>query len=201
MRHIEELELGRTNVTPAQFLAYVRRQIKKHGLTCIDPVDIDLDYFKAGNDLNFHYYNDPVNHPAAKAETSVSKPYEMQTYVLNWDGTVYNFIMEFDFDDEKTGHGYFFFINTWDDEEEAKDAEPVAAPVVEEVKEEAKEEEKQYFAVAFLSGPVACANIARAASMEEVEKYYNKYEWSSIRAARPYEVEEARRKGMPVITI
>ena len=195
MRHIEELELSRTNVTPAQFLAYVRQQIRKHNFIAICAEDINLAYFAKGGDLEFDYHDVPGK--PAKAEKSVSQPYMMQTYILNWDGTVYNHIMEFDFDDEKTGHGYFYFINTWDDEEEAKDAEPVAAPVVEEV----KEEEKQYFAVSFLSGPVACANIARAASMEEVEKYYSKYEWSSVRAARPYEVEEARRKGMPLVTI
>ena len=49
----EELELTRHNVTPAQFLAYVRRQIRTHKLTAILPGDIDLDYFAAGNDLNF----------------------------------------------------------------------------------------------------------------------------------------------------
>ena len=194
MRRKEELELQRRNVTPAQFLAYVRQQIRKHNLTAVCAEDIDLAYFAKGGDIEFDYHDIPGK--PVKAEKSVSQPYKMQTYVLNWDGTVYNFIMEFDFDDEKTGHGYFYFINTWDEEEE-KDAEPVAVPVVEEV----KEEEKQYFAVAFLSGPVACANIARAASAEEVEKHYSKYEWSSIRAACLYEVEEAKRKGMPIITI
>lgn len=36
----------------------------------------------------------------------------MQTYVRNWDGTVYNMIMEFTFWDKKTGTGYFYFLNT-----------------------------------------------------------------------------------------
>lgn len=123
MRRKEELELSRRNVTPAQFLAYVRQQIKKHGLKNISACDIDLDYFRAGTDMNFNYYNDPVNHPAAKAETSISKPYEMQTYVLNWDGTVFNHIMEFTFDDDKTGYGYFYFVNIWDDTEDTEKTE------------------------------------------------------------------------------
>lgn len=113
---IEELELTRWNVTPAAFLAYVRYQIRKHNLTCIDPLDIDIDYFRAGNDLNFdHRYNDPAECYGVKHVKSISKPYEMQTYHLNYDGTVYNQIMEFDYDDEKTGHGYFYFINKWNE--------------------------------------------------------------------------------------
>jgi hypothetical protein len=112
----EELEIQRHNVTVSQFLAYVRAQIKKHGLEAVDPADIDLDYFKAGNDLNFDYHDIPGK--PCKAEKSVSKPYEMQTYIMNWDGTAYNFIMEFDFWDEKTGSGYFYFLNTWKEETE-----------------------------------------------------------------------------------
>ena len=29
-------------------------------------------------------------------------------YILNWDGSMYNEICEFTFDDEKTGHGYYY---------------------------------------------------------------------------------------------
>lgn len=109
----EMLEIQRTNCTPAQFLAYVRSQIKKHNLQNICADDINLDYFRNGNDLNFDINNRDKPDAPCKAEKSVSKPYEMQTYILNWDGTVFNHIMEFEFDDEKTGHGYFFFVNTW----------------------------------------------------------------------------------------
>ena len=108
----EELELSRRNVTPGQFLAYVRAQIKKHDFESISACDIDYDYWKRGDDMNFYYYNDPENHPACKSERSVSKPYEEQTYILNWDGSVYNFILEFQFETEKAGFGYFYFINT-----------------------------------------------------------------------------------------
>lgn len=111
----EELELTRRNCTPAQFLGYVRSQIRKHGLESISADDIDLNYFRTGNDLNFHIDNKDNPDAPCMAETSVSKPYEMQTYIKNWDGTVYNHIMEFEYDDETTGHGYFYFINTWNE--------------------------------------------------------------------------------------
>lgn len=111
----EELELSRHGATPAQFLAYVRAMIRKHGLTAIDPADIQLGTFAKGGEIEFDYHDDPAK-PCA-SERSISKPYEMQTYVRNWDGTVYNLILEFDFWDEKTGFGYFYFLNTWEDTE------------------------------------------------------------------------------------
>ena len=107
-----EIEIKRSNVTPAQFLAYVRAQLKKHGLNDISSGP-DLDYFRGGYDLNCSYHDIPGK--PCKAETSVSKPYEMQTYVLNWDGTCYNEICEFEFDDDKTGHGYYYLVDTIDE--------------------------------------------------------------------------------------
>lgn len=103
------IEIQRSNVTPAQFLAYVRSQLKKHGLRDLAS-DLDLQYFVGGYDLNSSYHDVPGK--PCKAEKSVSKPYEMQTYLQNWDGTEYNEICEFDFYDEKTGNGYYYLFNT-----------------------------------------------------------------------------------------
>lgn len=110
----EELEMIRRNITPAQFCASVRYQIRRCKFIGIDPLDIDLQYWAAGNDLNFDCDN--RNRPDAPCayERSISKPYEMQTYLRNWDGTVYNQIMEFSFDTEKTGTGYFYYHNDID---------------------------------------------------------------------------------------
>ena len=40
-----------------------------------------------------------------KSEICKSFAYDTQTFILNWDGSMYNEICEFTFDDEKTGHG------------------------------------------------------------------------------------------------
>jgi hypothetical protein len=119
----EQLELTRRNVTPAQFLAYVRQQIKKHDFNGICAIDICLDDFKRDGDFEFDVDNTHLGPQlsAVHREKSVSKPYEMQTYVLNWDGTVYNHIMEFDFDDDKKGTGYFYYICTVKEEEPAQE--------------------------------------------------------------------------------
>lgn len=46
-----------------------------------------------------------------KSEICKSFAYDMQTFILYWDGSMYNEICEFTFDDEKTGHGYYYQAN------------------------------------------------------------------------------------------
>jgi hypothetical protein len=48
------------------------------------------------------------NRPPCKAETCKSFPYDHQMYILNWDGSCYNEIIEFTFDDDKRGSGYYY---------------------------------------------------------------------------------------------
>lgn len=119
-----EIEIERNNVTPAQFLAYCRRRVDAKGG---GRSDLDLDYFKRGNDLNFDVNHKALNDECytelnCECEKSISRPYEMQTYSKWTNGAVYNEICEFDFDDEKTGHGYYYLliINVTDEEEEPK---------------------------------------------------------------------------------
>ena len=59
---------------------------------------------------------------------------------------------------------------------------------------------KKYFNVSFqYSESVYCANIAHAESAEAVEAHYSaKYEWCKVSAA---DVEEAQRKGKPIVEI
>lgn len=62
---------------------------------------------------------------------------------------------------------------------------------------------KQYFNVSFqYSEDVYCANIAHAETAADVEAHYsNKYAWVSVSPAADYEVDEARRRGKPIIEI
>jgi hypothetical protein len=53
----------------------------------------------------------PAEDAGAKAEAYRQFAYDYQTYVLNWDGSMYNEICEFTFDDEKRGHGYYYQVN------------------------------------------------------------------------------------------
>ena len=109
-----EYECQRHNVTPAQFLAYVRGWVDYKGGKCFRS-DLDLDYFRRGNDLNFDIKHEGDGLDGV-AEKSISKPYQMQSYIRYPDGTVYNEICMFDFWDEKTGTGYYYLINTWNEE-------------------------------------------------------------------------------------
>lgn len=104
-----EIEMQRSNVTPAQFLSYVRSRVDAKGGKYIRS-DLDPRYFAAGNDLNFDIKHTEEGMTGIH-EKSISKPYEMQTYIRYPDGALYNEICEFDFDTEKTGHGYYYLVN------------------------------------------------------------------------------------------
>ena len=106
-----EIEISRSNVTPAQFLSYVRRSVDRKGGEMLRG-DLGLAYFAAGNDLNFDIHHEEPEFDGLH-EKSVSKPYEMQTYLRYSNGAVYNEICEFTFDDEKTGHGYYYLVEVF----------------------------------------------------------------------------------------
>lgn len=137
------IELTRRNVTPAQFLAYVKSRCKAKGMEA--SISIDLEGLKNPNFIGYYGYTvkdgkQRVNQDGkifefdakdvpCKSEICNSKPYEHQTYFLNFDGTFYNEICEFSFDDEKKGTGYYYM--------NYGSAEPVAEPVDEPVDEPA----------------------------------------------------------------
>ena len=54
----------------------------------------------------------PSEDAPCKGETCRSFPYDLQTYILGWDGSCYNEICEFTFDDDKRGHGYYYQVCT-----------------------------------------------------------------------------------------
>ena len=62
---------------------------------------------------------------------------------------------------------------------------------------------KKYFNVSFqYSESVYCANIAHAERAEDVEAHYSaKYEWCKVYEATAADVEEAKRKGKPIVEI
>lgn len=127
-----EIEIQRSNVTPAQFLAYVRSRVDAKGGEMLRS-DLSLDYFKRGDDLNFDIRHEEPEFDGLH-EKSVSKPYEMQTFLHYSNGAVYNEICEFDFDSEKTGHGYYYLVNVEAVEETAEDIVEAVEQKVSETK-------------------------------------------------------------------
>ena len=78
------------------------------------------------------------------------------------------------------------------------------AETIEENAEEAKEVAtmKKYFKVTFeYAEGIYCTNLAHAETAEDVEREYSKYPWQSVKEAQPWDVEEAKMKGMPIIEV
>lgn len=66
---------------------------------------------------------------------------------------------------------------------------------------EVAEEPKKYFSVTFEKNGIYSANIAHAVKKPDVEAHYSKYNNCVIKEAKGYEVEEAKRKHMPIVEI
>ena len=132
-------EFTRHGVTPAQFLAYIRQQQKKHPGEIA--YDCDLRMF-AAEGWSFDYTNALPSEKPCAAERGTDKPYEKQTYIRNFDGSTYNEIIEFQFDDDKTGTGYYYTVQIDVDEAdaEANTAEQVAAIIARREAKAAKQE-------------------------------------------------------------
>lgn len=61
---------------------------------------------------------------------------------------------------------------------------------------------KKYFKVTFeYAEGIYCTNLAHAETAEDVEREYSKYPWKSIKEAQPWDVDEAKMKGMPIIEV
>lgn len=169
-----EIEIERNNVTPAQFLSYVRSRVDAKGGKWLRG-DLDLSYFKAGNDLNFNIYHENGCH-----EISISKPYEMQSCIINADGSRYNEICEFTFDETgKTGSGYYYLINVEAEEEaaEAEEAKPEQPEQPEKAAEAEEEEEEtmksQNETITLYGTEVDRAELAETLKQAELESLRN----------------------------
>lgn len=61
---------------------------------------------------------------------------------------------------------------------------------------------KKYFRITFQKvNGVYCENIAHADSIDDVAVRYSKYPWHKATLAESWEVDTARRKGMPIVEI
>lgn len=90
------------------------------------------------------------------------------------------------------------------EETETEETEETEAETIEETAEEAKEvvTMKKYFKVTFeYAEGIYCTNLAHAETAEDVEREYSKYPWQSVKEAQPWDVDEAKMKGMPIIEV
>ena len=117
------IELTRHNVTPAKFFAEIRFACKQKGID----FGLELEDFENPTQLyNVRYYvmngkkvcycdgfryEEPAESAPCEAEILLQQPYECQTYIKGFDGSSYNEICEFTFDDEKRGTGYYYQAN------------------------------------------------------------------------------------------
>lgn len=98
MKHTLEIQVN--NVTPSQFLAYVRKMAKKKGLNVEIP---SAKEFATLEDEGFGKFG--------SNDFWYTKPYAYHTYFKNNEIGTFCEICEFEFWDEKTGHGYYYLLD------------------------------------------------------------------------------------------
>lgn len=116
-----EAEFLRTNVTVGQFLSYVRAQLRKRGLN--EWADsLDYEDFIGGNGLDAKVNHKEQNDTAytelgIEYEEVRDLPYNKKSYQRTVNGVASNEIIEFEFDNEKSGRGYYYLVDGVDEAE------------------------------------------------------------------------------------
>lgn len=116
-----DVEVTRTNITVKQFFKSIEKALERKGMSFLM---VDLDSFEhttSNEDIRYHIKDDikyysynfytvqqDATDSAAQSEIYTVRPYNFQTYCKNFDGSGYNEICEFTFDDEKKGTGYYY---------------------------------------------------------------------------------------------
>lgn len=101
-----EIECTRKNVSPKEFFSYCAKRCKENGAVLTDWIEYN-DWIKPscpGPFGRYEYSHEDWAHPLR--EVIKYMPYDFQIYLED----TYNFIMEFEFDTETKGHGYFYLL-------------------------------------------------------------------------------------------
>ena len=129
------VEISRTNITPRQFFTYCRKEIERrtNGTASLyDWIETFDEWEQPATESNCN-----TKHPEYGAdafhEICKIKSFDYHLFVEK----TYNFIMEFDFWDDKTGFGYLFLVE-WDDEPKQPEQEPETAEETENEQEGTK---------------------------------------------------------------
>lgn len=106
----QTIEIELNNVTPAKFLAHVRYHCKAKN------IPVEIMSAKEFANLKDESMGDRIHgHDGFRHDFWYTKPYEYQTCSITDDGNGFNEICEFTFDDEKTGHGYYYCMNKYEE--------------------------------------------------------------------------------------
>lgn len=170
-----EAEYLRTNVTVGQFLSYVRANLRKRGLN--EWADgIDYENFINGDwscKVDHEELNDEAFTQLGVAYEEVRDlPYNKMSYQRKANGAVSNEIMEFVFDDESTGHGYYYAVDCVDEADSVESTADTAEPEQEDnaVAEVANE---PVAGATYAGEPVTLDSIAHEFSRQQ--KYYDEH--------------------------
>jgi hypothetical protein len=107
---LHEVEIQRQNVTPRQFWSYCKREIERRtggALHLSDWLDNFGDWETPTCESKWHKDEHESWGEDARTEVIRYEPFGCQWYLQG----SYNFIMEFDFYDEKTGFGYLYMCD------------------------------------------------------------------------------------------
>lgn len=97
-KKLHEIEIQRRNVSPREFWTYCNRESSRRlGF------DLIADFVESYDDFIDPAYPSNVR---TRDEYCVVQPFNWHMYSRG----AYNFIMEFEFDDEKRGHGYLYIV-------------------------------------------------------------------------------------------
>lgn len=123
------IEIKRTNVTLEQFLSYIKYRCKKKEITNgfdLNAKEIAKDYkghasgYYIENGKKYSYHStDPSNcyrnksventsEPDGTSAFSKDFPCDLQTFIRRNDGSLYNEILEFVYEDDNKGYGYYY---------------------------------------------------------------------------------------------
>lgn len=104
MTTLYEVEIQRTNISPKSFFTYCVKQMKKHGAD----IECWAEYDSWANENQIPYRNEWLHKDWDEPSREIlsGAPYQMQLFLSG----AYNFILEFEFDTDKKGHGYCYAV-------------------------------------------------------------------------------------------
>ena len=100
-----EVECERNNVSPKEFFNYCKKRMETKGADLETWIDSYDEWEKPLRPEQYHT-NDHLDWDEPQREAYKMLPFEMQIFLQG----SYNFIMEFEFDTEKKGHGYMYAV-------------------------------------------------------------------------------------------